>query len=224
MIIDGKHTPIISQELWDTAQQKLAQNKKLYHPNAKSEFDATYMLHGLLRCSNCGARLTRAGEGVQCHKYAHGFCDVSHSISLKRLNPIVINLIQQTLQDGTFVLNPKTQNNDTQKTVKIKKQIQNEQIKLTRVKEAYECGIDTLDEYKTNKLKIMQTIKELEASMPDMSKKIDRKKFAKQHLSSLDIIKNPNVSESDKNNLLKQFVDKIVYNRSTNEVEIFYYC
>lgn len=225
MIIDGVHKPIITQEMWDKTQQHLYLLKQLHKPKEKNKPKPNYMLYGLIRCSNCGSTLTRSGyDGLQCHKYSHGTCNKSHFVSLNKINPLVTNLIKRTLQEGKFILTSKTHSNNMQQIEMINKQIQNEQLKLSRVKEAYECGIDTLEEYRDNKNKILQKINELELSKPKQNIKIDKKKFAEQYLGVIDTLKNTNISETDKNNLLRQFIDKVIYNRSTNDVEIFYYC
>jgi len=46
----GKHKPLISQELWDKVQEIKATRAYARQPNTKR----TYLLQGLLRCSNCG--------------------------------------------------------------------------------------------------------------------------------------------------------------------------
>ncbi len=36
-------------------------------------------------------------------------------------------------------------------------------------------------------------------------------------------LKNPNVSEAEKNELLRSFIDKIIFNRTASTIRIFYY-
>ncbi len=225
MIIDGIHTPIISIKVWNESHEKLSLLKKIRKPREKNKPNPNYMLYGLVRCGNCGGTLTRTGyNGLQCHKYSHGKCDTSHFIGMKKIDKMAIDLIETTLRNGTFSLTPKINSDHNHKLELIDKQIQQEKIKLNRVKEAYECGIDTIQEYKTTKSKIMLKIQELEQSKPTQDIKINKKQFAKKYLPTVNTLKCIDVSETDKNKLLKQFVNEIIYHRSTDEIEIHYFC
>ncbi|MCT4592941.1 MAG: recombinase family protein [Anaeromicrobium sp.] len=51
IIVDGKHDPIISEELWDKVQE-LYKSKS---GKAKRRYDGSFPLTGILRCTACGA-------------------------------------------------------------------------------------------------------------------------------------------------------------------------
>lgn len=223
MLVDGVHEPLLTKELWDSVQEKLSLMKRTRKPREKSNSTPDYMLYGLIRCGSCGGTLTQSRDGLQCHKYAHGTCNTSHYISLSKANAAVIDLIQHTLENGIFTLTPKKQDVSAQQVAMIDKQIQNEKNKLLRVKEAFEYGVDTLEEYKENKNKILQKISELESSKPVQQTNIDKKKFAQKYLGVINTLKDDTVSEADKNHILRQFVEKIVLHRPSNEIEIFYH-
>lgn len=57
----GKHEPIIDKETWDRAQ-KLYQDQRTGHK--KMAFKASYLLTGLLKCGNCGARYFAKGAYI----------------------------------------------------------------------------------------------------------------------------------------------------------------
>lgn len=223
MLVDGVHEPLLEKKLWDSVQEKLSLMKRTMKPREKSDPAPDYMLYGLMRCDSCGGTLTQTRDGLQCHKYAHGLCSTSHYISFNKANSAVINLIQNTLENGIFTLTPKKQDISTHQAAMIDKQIQSEKNKLLRVKEAFEYGIDTLEEYKENKGKILQKISELEGSRPVQQTNIDKKRFAEKYLGVIDTLKDNTVSEADKNRILKQFVEKIVFYKPSNQIEIFYY-
>lgn len=98
-----------------------------------------------------------------------------------------------------------------------------ERKKLERVKDAYEAGIDSLEEYRINKEKILKTIAELEKNKkPESSQKDDFQKLSKTIKKSLDILEDENCSESIKNITLRSFVRQIVYMKKTQSIEILY--
>lgn len=54
ILVDGIHSPIISEEIWKAAQVKLvAQAKKYEHVN-KSKDERTHLLTGIVKCPICG--------------------------------------------------------------------------------------------------------------------------------------------------------------------------
>ncbi|MFF2017793.1 recombinase family protein [Paenibacillus sp. NPDC058177] len=52
-IVDGKHEPIVSKELWDKVQQQLALRSRL----PSKHIDHTFLLTGLLKCPACGSSM-----------------------------------------------------------------------------------------------------------------------------------------------------------------------
>jgi hypothetical protein len=223
IITDGGHEPIIDADIFSRVQQNIEKVSKMY-PKHSRQAPADYMLKGLVRCSNCGATLTMSNGGLQCYRYMHSQCNVSHYISLSSINSSVINSIQNSLLNRNF--NVKFDNNQPikQNTELIMKLIEKERLKLEKVAIAYQNGIDTLEEYKLNKSRITNSIKELEERLNNetMPKAICAESYCKKVESVLCII-NSNISESDKNTCLRTIIKKIIYNKKTGSLEVFYY-
>ena len=78
LVTDGKHEPIISQDLWDAVQQKLSQRPTdRYKRKAAKDF----MLKGLCRCSACGSTLTLQRDSyLQCHKIGRAHVELQSRI------------------------------------------------------------------------------------------------------------------------------------------------
>ena len=86
---------------------------------------------------------------------------------------------------------------------------------MRRIREAYENGVDTLDEYKVNKEKCQRRIDNLKkqlASMPK-AKNVDKKSFAKKRLRDMEKILSPDIPAKEKNRILRSFIEKIVYDK-----------
>lgn len=222
--VDGKHESIIDNEIFEKAQKKRLALKKLYKKYDR-QAPVEFMLKGLVRCSNCGATLTlnAKNQSLQCYRYAKGTCNVSHSILLKKINTLIIQKIKSDLSTGNFEVNIQRQEESNKNEIPIAAIIEKEYKKLARVREAYEAGVDTLEEYKTNKNKIQQRIKELESMQPEQEAPKDIKKIMTgKFKATLDILENPDTSESTKNIALRAIVDKIIFVKPRGIVEIFY--
>ena len=107
----------------------------------------------------------------------------------------------------------------------IEDMIEVEKKRLQRVKDAYESGVDTLEEYKENKIAILGRIKTLEekinveqvdATAPTEAVRCSMKRIVPMLLSD-------GISEAAKNELLKSFVLEIIFNRTDSTIQIKYY-
>ena len=162
---------------------------------------------------------------LQCYAYAHGKCNVSHSISLKKINALVLQTMDRCIETSSFHLeitsSPKPDEN-------IPLLISREEKKLERIKDAYENGVYTLDEYKKSRDSVQNKINELEEKFrTQQSEQTDEQaemaKFRDKLIPVMPSLKTPAVPESMKNSILKSFVRRIVFDRSKCDVEIFFY-
>lgn len=227
LVIDATHEPIISKELWDAVQNKIKEEKALYPKYQRKEQPVEWMLKGLVRCDCCGGTLVRqvnSNPSMQCHNYARGTCHISHSISIKKANHIIIEALEYTVNTGDVKVERREKIKN--ETTNYSKLIAQEEKKLERVKEAYQKGIDTLEEYKQNKLRINNNIlklKELLNSEPQTNAEIDKAAYTQKLSNVLKIIKSTNTDESIKNQALRSIVSEIIYNKKENNLDIHYY-
>ena len=100
--------------------------------------------------------------------------------------------------------------------------------KLERIKDAYENGVYTLDEYKKSRDSVQSKINELEEKFrtqqsEQTDEQAEMEKFRDKLIPVMPSLKTPAVPESMKNSILKSFVRRIVFDRSRCDVEIFFY-
>lgn len=226
IIIDGHHQPLIDMDTWLKTQDKLKampKSKYMRQDSAKTPF----MLQGLVRCSACGATLCQAVNhtSLQCHAYAHGKCNISHSITIKKINSMILDAIENAAMTGNFKFDPTPQKvNSKNDTLKLS--LEKEKKKLERIKEAYENGVYTLDEFKQSRQQIMSNITEIENRLTENDTENDektRQKLKERILSILPSLRSPAVSEEIKNSLIKSFIHRIVFHRSSCSIDIFFY-
>lgn len=210
----GTHIPIISDEQFERVQLILQKKKTIYKKYSRGQGSQPYMLHGLVKCSACGATLTRCTtNSLQCHNYARGKCKVSHSISLSNINPIVIALLEATLA-GTI---PPAFAAPAEKPDNTDLLIADAQKRLDRIYQSFERGVYDDDEYLIRSRKVKAEIMQLEAARPQ---KVEPQ-IVQTHFDLMKIITDPEATEEQKNLALRAMVDHIVFNRTENTVEIF---
>lgn len=228
MIVDGTHEPIIDTDTFERAQKQLAEQKKLYKKNVSSHINEEYMLHGLVKCSDCGSSLamSQKGLGIQCVKYIHGKCNVSHYISIKKINAMVISAIEAAFATGQINLTARDNVNPFTPDLtepEVDALIKKEEIKYLRIREAYENGVYTLDELKQAKEITDNNILQYRKMIKPSQKTAElAKKLISEKKDLIPLLKSSSVSEKEKNEILRSFIDKIVFDRTASTIQIFY--
>lgn len=228
IISKGTHEPIVDENLWKIAQERLDEQKRKYIKHRRVNPSNKYTLSGIIKCSNCGASLTRArNDSMQCANYNRGTCLVSHFAKMEKLELLLFSAIQHDLESGNFVLErvqmPRIQSKAPDYTILIEKA----KLRLQRVSDAYQRGIDTIEEYRENKSRILKEIAQLEEkAKPETDSheisKEERQTFADKHLKTLELLLNPDIPESEKNQLLKGFIKSATFNKTDNSVSVIY--
>ena len=65
LLVDGRHEPIVSPEIWDAAQVKLRVMAEKYEHVNRGKDENVHLLSGIVRCPACGAGM----YGNKCTKY-----------------------------------------------------------------------------------------------------------------------------------------------------------
>ncbi len=242
MIVDGNHEPIISMELWDKVQARIAKTKQHYGKYQRKEQKVDYMLKGLVKCSSCGATLACNGVSsgkaktrcLQCCNYARGSCKTSHSVTIPKIEASLIEGLKEAIGDMNFKVAPTAPNASrkiTTETIDYDKLITLEHRKLTRAKEAYLAEIDSIEQYAKNK-------KEIESNITELTKKrtaaagctagntiSDIKAFAKKVAEVLNFIESTdeNVTTAAKNIAIRSIINHIVYDKANSHLAIFFH-
>ncbi len=221
-VVSGMHQPLIDEAVFFETQEKLDSLRSTYPKYSRSE-PAEYMLKGLVRCDSCGGTLVlqKVSGSLQCHRYAKGLCSVSHGISLGKINEAVISSLKKDFKDKVFQVNvqSKVKNKDNKAVLHA---IENERKKLERIKNAYESGVDTLEEYRQNKDEIQQNLKELSNLINETVH--DNCEIPVKGSSScgIELLESEYVSEALKNKMLRTIIERMVYVKSDSTVQLWY--
>ena len=217
-LVDGIHKPIVSPELWNSVQKKLALSRKYERRDQRTD----WMLKGLLRCE-CGATLTRltsSPPAVQCCKYTKGGgCEVSHYLSISKANRLVFENLFSLIADREFFISPE---NITGRKTDYDALIKSEKNKLAKAKDAYLAGIDSLDEYRQSKEKILKSIDMLESEQ--LKAQNGSNCFPDKTIHGIfETLKDSEVSEKAKHEALRSVILKIVFSKSDNCLDFYFY-
>ena len=217
-LIDGIHEPIVSRELWDAVQNRLALSRKYEHRDQRTD----WRLKGLFRCE-CGATLTRISSSppsMQCCKYTKGGgCEVSHYLSISKANRLVFENLFSIIDDREYFISPE---NITECKTDFGALIKFEKSKLAKARDAYLAGIDSLEEYRNNKNKILKNLEELDFRSRNAQQK-NKAPPSQTPRRIFETAEDPDVSEKAKHEALRSVILKIVFSKSENCLDFYFY-
>lgn len=225
--VQGNHEPIISNELYEEAQELISKiSKKSYTKRPKEE----NYFSGVLYCAKCGARLVthndlyknKSGEkifksGYRCSNYIRKMCSASN-ISQKNVETAFMDYIEQiedfsAINEIQLEENRKAKDNNSKLIEKLNNQLKNLENKEKEILSSYVDNNLNFDRYiqlkdyiEDEKCKICKQLEEVSAIEEDTEEMIIKKE---------DIIKNLKenwtfLNNEEKRLFLIKFVDKIM--------------
>lgn len=230
LIVKGHHEPIIDDETWEAVQKRCDEVRMKFSKHRRENIPKDYALSGVIKCSSCGASLsaTCGQKYLQCIKYAHGLCGVSHHASYEMVWLMLLSTIEGDLTSGNFKLERIARPVVADDAAALNAQIERAEMKLHRIREAFEAGIDTLEEYKAGKARItseLETLRKRAAQVSPADREVtpdEKRAFAENHLKILEKLRDPEVGELEKNHLLKEFVKEATYRKADSSLSVIY--
>ena len=232
----GSHeiSPVI-QPLFADCQERI---KREFRPIRRRDVSSgKHWLSGLLNCGACDATLSYnkspAGDFFQCWKYSKGYHTGSNMISVKKAEAAVLSSLKQVLDsrevDYEYV-EPAINKTSTEENL-LEESLKRVNYKEQRVHDAYESGVDTIEEYKVNKERLrlererlLAEIDQLRSAFKTTHEGRPSKEVVLERVQGIyKLLNDPDVSYEMKGNAIRQIVKKIVFNRATGEFKFFYY-
>lgn len=213
---------------------------KTYRPKGRRESSScAHWLSGILKCSTCGASLgygkssdpTRRPDVFQCWKYSKGIHKGSCCISVQRAEKTVLDSLRTILDTGeveyTYIRKQSSEESNQLSTTQYL--LSRLDTKEQRVREAYENGIDTLEEYRANRERLKEEREKLELELTELNEKAAAdtgpgKEVLLERIKNIyDLLESPDVSKEVKGNAIRRVLKQVVYDGSKKEANFYYY-
>lgn len=174
IIREGKHPPLITEELFDKAQERIRQSYEEFHGSVRRvpSAGAKHWLSGTLKCARCGSSLTFCNDRVkhfQCWKFNKGTCEKSSYLNAKKAEQGVIDGLKNLLLFDSIDYEKVPAKTLEPDFSLLRTRLNEIRKKEERIRMAYIDGIDSLEEYKRNKTM-------LEKQRADIEKQISPEK------------------------------------------------
>lgn len=224
----SNHEPIIKEPLFDKVQDLLHQKSLKRIKNSKPPEQCKHWLSGMMRCTECNCTFVYSkgyqhrSDRFRCSGQSKGRCSSAISFTVQDISKNILNILKEiTYQKReAYLLNrhePEKIWQDSNKT--INKLFQS----LHRAKESYLAGIDTINEYKETKTKIIKEIKKIEQLK---KKKINQSSNVTS--SDAKIINVVDLFETEENDLnkrivLQSVVEKITIDKKNKNIKLYFF-
>ena len=224
--------------IFQDVQDRIARE---YRPVSRREVSSCrHWLSGLLRCPICGASLaySRASNPKQrssyfrCWKALKGFHEGGRAIPQRKIENAVLASLKAAI-DANLVEFEHVPQKDEQKASDlaiITEALARVDVKELRIREAYESGIDTLEEYKSNKerlrteranlLEELERIRQLAAPQDDTP---SQEEVLARIRNVYDLLSDPDVDYDVKGVAIRSVLREIIVDRAQNEIRFHYY-
>lgn len=224
---DGVHELFISPDLFQAANDRL--DSEFCPKRRRNISTCRHWLSGLVKCGTCGSTLAFNGSRdryFNCWQYAKGVHEGSSYISEKILISGVLEYFEKLLNGDAFTFNYRSpaSSEEANDIELYEKELKKLDVREKRIKEAYQEGIDTLEEYRSNKQLLIaerQRLTDLitEASKPpERDPEADQKKILSNIKTVYDVIKSEDVDYETKGTFIRSVVEEIIWNRKENSL------
>lgn len=236
IIRDAPHMPILSEETFYEVQRRI---KEAYSPAGRRCISSSrHWLSGILYCSCCGKRLAyssgydkRTGKNhpyFQCYQYGKGLCRESHAISISKAESAFFDGLEQFILSDGYSYKVKTgyreENNELSVLTDALSLISK---KEERIKTAYRDGVDTLEEYRENKMLLERERKEVLEKMnfviPNKDTEPDYHASIENTEELIADLKSSDKTDEQKAVMIRSVIEKVIFDKENNHMEFHVY-
>lgn len=227
-VYEGKHEPIISKEQFERVQEIVAAKSARRKPYERSSYKYVHWLSGLVKCPVCGSSLSyvRRKDGrspsYRCNgAYNRRVCD-NGSVKVDILEEAVFSELSRIFTEPEAIKTTKITEVRPTAVIDYEGEIAKLKNQLKRAKKAYIEEIDTLEEYRENKTRITDQLRELTDRREEAVYDIDPDDLKDRCRHALDILKS-DASIEEKSSISHDLIDRIEVDTKNREITIKFY-
>lgn len=229
ILSDAEHEAIISNETWDAAQSRMAQIKAQWKYHGRPASDHRDWLSGLVRCTSCGRTLVFSKPHYwKCGGYAKGACKYSQHTADERLKNMLITGMEHDALSGQpvsyAVVQSKPEALDEERM--LREQSDGIDKKLSRLREAYLSGIESLEGYSEAKTVLEQQKESVTKRLSALDSKADEEKtgalLRQNILDCVKLLRSKEATFEEKHREIHEIIDHCTYSKESNSLSITY--
>lgn len=230
IVADGSHPPIVTEEVFEAAQKRIAELKAVWGYKARPTYELKDWLSGLVRCSECGTTLVFVKPHYfKCNNYVRGRCKSSQHIRADLLHDAIIEKLQEDMTSASTLSFTVSRQSPTHASelAGLRASLSDTEKRSVRLMDAYLSAAIDLDQFTRLKsvldsqaADIREQISKIESSgaSPAQLSAALAQKIQEAHRT----LTSPDASLAEKNTALRNITESIIFNRSTMSLSITY--
>lgn len=223
-LIDGKHSPLITEETFLKAKERIGKNTK-----EANDKELKNIWAGLIVCADCGRSVERVAyknrtTRIRCKNQR--ICK-NKSSNFEPIENAIIHELKNKLEDFTVKFEENTQDTSDKREMlmtTLKTQIDDAKKKQTQICDFLENGVYTVDMFVERNNKLKDELERLEKALKNAEAEAPKVQQAKEYIvtfhETLDMLKDDSISVKTKNEYLKKIIKVIYYHKDENEISL----
>ncbi|MBD8995616.1 MAG: hypothetical protein EGR26_03785, partial [Clostridiales bacterium] len=229
IVMDGKHEPLISEELFHRTQRRIAQSKAAMPYHGRPLGSNKDWISGLVRCAACGGTMVFAKpHWWKCNNYVRGRCTTSQHINGDLLKDAILRRLQadsSTAADLHYeVLRITDKVGDP--VAALRAQRVSTERRLERLREAFLSGIDTMEEYRQAKEETQAQLQRIDEAICEAERENHRRGNPKLMRNAIRLalatITNENATLEQRCAAARSIIEHIDWDKAQNQLTIHY--
>lgn len=229
ILVDGKHEPLIDEELFRLTQQRIAQSKATMPYHGRPLGSNKDWISGLVRCASCGGTMVFAKpHWWKCNNYVRGRCTTSQHINGDLLKDAILRRLQADAasSDELHYAILRVTEKDGDPVAALRSQRASTERRLERLREAFLSGVDTIEEYKNAKEEAQAQLHRIDDAIREAEKDNRRRGDPKLMRNAIRLavatITNENATLEQRSTAARSIIDHIDWDKSQNQLTLHY--
>ena len=229
ILVDGKHEPLIDEELFRLTQQRIAQSKATMPYHGRPLGSNKDWISGLVRCASCGGTMVFAKpHWWKCNNYVRGRCTTSQHINGDLLKEAILRRLQADAasSDALHYAILRVTEKDGDPVAALRSQRASTERRLDRLREAFLSGVDTIEEYKNAKEEAQAQLHRIDDAIREAEKDNRRRGDPKLMRNAIRLavatITNENATLEQRSTAARSIIDHIDWDKAQNQLTIHY--
>lgn len=225
-IFQGKHESIIPPEQFDRVQAIMQEREGRRKKYAHSTNQYVHWLSGLMYCPVCGAAMSHVKRpggrkpAYRCNSIGGGRRCPNGSMRIFLIEDAVFDELQKITDDPMYYNHVNV--TSVKPAVDYDAKIKSLEKKLDRAKQAYLAEIDSLEEYRENKMKLTSAIENAEKQKNSPKEKISPEEFRTQARDVLETLRS-DAPMDEKVSVSHALIEKVCPDSRTGTITIYFY-
>ena len=230
IIADAGHEPIIDSATWDMAQERIRTLKEMWAYKARPTYELKDWLSGVIRCAACGATLVfTKPHYFKCNNYARGRCRESQHIRVSLLHNALIGRLRDDLSSTealNYQISAASGDGGEKEIRRLELALDALERKLSRVRDSYAAGVDSLEEYQkyradidAEKSVILEQLADIrKKERPEQSMSVLRQRLREAVVT----LEDPDTGKELKNNAVRGVLASCEFDKKSMKLHVVY--